>query len=121
MFETLLATARPRLLDAAPAGTVSPRAAFQQLIAGDAVLVDLRSVGQRLREGAIESWLPVVVWSEGPAETLAEVVAPGTRVVLLGEPGHLLRASLRAHGFGDLVTVAGGFAAWRAAGMPTAA
>ncbi|GAA4117636.1 hypothetical protein GCM10022215_18540 [Nocardioides fonticola] len=100
---------------------VSARAAFQELLARRAVLVDLRSARQRAQEGAVEGGLPVVVWSDGPPAGLAEVVAPGTRLVLLGPAGGLLLASLRAHGFADVVSVDGGFAAWRAAGMPTAA
>lgn len=121
--ELLHARARSVTLraDAARDRSVSARAAFQELLARRAVLVDLRSVRQREEEGAVERDLPVVVWSEGPASGLVEVVAPQTRLVLLGPASGLLLASLRAHGFADVVTIEGGFAAWRSAGMPTAA
>lgn len=117
--ELIHATVRP--VPGPSADAVSARAAFQELLAGLAVLVDLRSAQQRSAEGAVRPGLPVVVWSEGPPSTLAEVVAPGTRLLLLGPAGGLLRIGLRAHGFADVAPVEGGFTAWQGAGMPVAA
>lgn len=99
---------------------ISARAAFQEVLAGHALLLDLRSPHERETDGQVGGSLPVLAWAGASLEALTDVVVPGTRLVLLGD-GNLLRAGLRAHGYGDVVSIEGGFGAWRAAGMPVAA
>jgi rhodanese-related sulfurtransferase len=94
---------------------LSPRAAFQAALHGRALLVDLRSADARQRDGELPAYLLAGDSErEGgrPAYRLSSRPAPaGTpAVIALDEHGDL------PHGTPH---VAGGFRAWRAAGMPT--
>ena len=53
--DALLADARSRL------DRISARAAFQELVALGALLVDIRPAAQRAREGEVARWLPALV------------------------------------------------------------
>jgi rhodanese-related sulfurtransferase len=79
---------------------LSPRAAFQSALHGRARLVDLRPAAARERDGE----LPAYLLSPRPA------LGDDAAVIALDENGDL------SHGTPH---VAGGFRAWRAAGMPT--
>ncbi len=80
-------------------GTVelSPRAAFQAALHGRVSILDLRTRDERSREGDLPAYL-----SRGTSTGHREVVA------LVGGDGLTL----------GLPVIDGGFAAWRAAGMP---
>jgi len=101
---------------ASSATTTSPRAAYQSALYGRAVIVDLRSDRRRDRDGHLPAELDVAV--VGRLELgvwLRESLA--TRVLLLDEDG--ARAARLARGT-TVAAVEGGFAAWVAAGLPTA-
>jgi len=95
----------------------SARAAFQAVLAGEAVLVDLRSDRERVAQGVVHPGLEPVVMS------VAELGSLRGPVILLCADGRSAASgaeALRRLGLPDAVAVAGGYAAWRAAGMPTA-
>lgn len=77
--------------------TLSPRAAFQAAAHGRASILDLRSGSERTREGELPAYL-----SAGDAQGHRRLIA------LVGADGLTL----------GLPAITGGFAAWRAAGMP---
>ncbi|WP_226343867.1 rhodanese-like domain-containing protein [Agilicoccus flavus] len=102
------------------AGAVSPRAAYQDALAGRAVLLDVRSDAERATEGALHPALPVRVATTG-AE-LADL-AGAARVHLVGSAdGGPEPATFAGFdpGHPRVTVVRGGFAAWRAAGLPVA-
>lgn len=99
-----------------PTATTSPRAAYQSALYGRAVIVDLRSDRVRDRDGHLPADLEVAI--VGRLELgvwLRESLA--TRVLVLDEDGD--RAARLARGE-SVAAVEGGFAAWVAAGLPTA-
>ena len=123
--DALLADARSRLV------RISPRAAFQELVALDAVLVDIRPAAQRAAEGQVASWLPVLVvernvleWRFDPrSDARLPEASYERRVLVLCQEGYtssLAADALRSLGVHRATDVVGGFAAWRAAGMPVA-
>ncbi len=101
-----------------PAGDahLSPRAAYQQLLYGRAVLWDLRTAQQRERHGRIHPDLcPPAADRELPRRT-------DLPVIVLCQDGRAAPAAvetLRAAGR-EAIDVAGGYAAWAALGLPTA-
>lgn len=108
-----------------PAATsgLSPRAAFQEVVALGAVLVDVRPAAVRAREGEVASWLPVWVAEPGRLHELAAGLRASARVVVLASDDDAAAAAteqLRRAGvvLEASVGVDGGFAAWRSAGMP---
>jgi rhodanese-related sulfurtransferase len=116
-----------QLLAAARAGLerLSPAEAYAAMGAG-AVLVDIRSDGQRASDGLIPGArvIPrnVLEWRLDPAcgHRDAELAVRGARIVLLCDEGYqssLAAATLRRFGL-DAVDVIGGFQAWRASGLP---
>lgn len=82
-----------------PAPALSPRAAFQAALHGRAAILDLRTGSERATEGNLPAYL-----SGGGGGSEGEVVA------LVGRDGFTL----------GLPAIDGGFAAWRACGMPVA-
>jgi rhodanese-related sulfurtransferase len=120
-----------QLLDEARAGIerLSPTEAFRALAEG-ALLVDIRSERQRALEGAIPGarHVPrdVLEWRLDPSsasrdETLAR---PEALIVLVCDEGFqssLAAATLRQLGLGRATDLAGGFRAWRSAGLPVEA
>jgi rhodanese-related sulfurtransferase len=109
---------------------VTARAAYQEVLYGRATLVDIRSWGQRQRQGEVHPDLaPVVIernvleWRLDPRHPSSLPIADlGLRVILICQEGYtsslaadvLLRLGL--HRSTDII---GGFAAWRGAGLPS--
>ncbi|MBM7519083.1 rhodanese-like domain-containing protein [Nocardioides nitrophenolicus] len=121
--DALLADARSRL------DRISARAAFQELVALGAVLVDIRPAAQRAREGEVARSLPVLVvernvleWRFDPrSDARLPEASYDLRVIVLCQEGYtssLAADALRSIGVERATDVVGGFAAWRAAGMP---
>lgn len=121
-----LADARTRL------ARVSARAAYQEVLYGRAVLVDIRPAAQRAREGQVAPHLqPLVVernvleWRFDPrSDARLPVAGHGTRVIVLCQEGYtssLAADALVRLGVERATDVVGGFRAWREAGLPVAA
>ncbi|WP_257427506.1 rhodanese-like domain-containing protein [Nocardioides carbamazepini] len=121
--DALLADARSRL------DRISPRAAFQEMVALGALLVDIRPAAQRAREGEPARWLPALVvernvleWRFDPrSDARLPEASYDRRVIVLCQEGYtssLAADALRSIGVYRATDVVGGFAAWRAAGMP---
>lgn len=119
----LLADARDRLQ------RISPRAAYQEVLYGRALLVDIRPAAQRAVEGEVASHLgPLVVernvleWRFDPRHDARLAVAGfDLRVVVLCQEGYtssLAADSLLRLGVHRATDVVGGFRAWREAGLP---
>ena len=124
------------LFSAGPAGTartrlerLSARAAFQEVLYGRAVLVDIRPAAQRAAEGEVaESLAPLVVernvleWRFDPRhEARLPQAGFDARVILLCQEGYtssLAADALVRLGVARATDVVGGFAAWRSAGLP---
>jgi len=120
-----LADARSRL------ERVSARAAFQELLYGRAVLVDIRPAAQRAAEGELATSLqPLVVernvleWRLDPRHVARLPIADRElRVIVLCQEGYtssLAADALLRIGIRRATDVVGGFRAWREAGLPTA-
>jgi rhodanese-related sulfurtransferase len=109
----------------------SARAAYQQVLYGRAVLVDIRPAAQRAAEGEVAAHLgPLVVernvleWRFDPRSSAALPEAGyTTRVIVLCQEGYtssLAADALVRLGVLGATDVVGGFRAWREAGLPTA-
>jgi rhodanese-related sulfurtransferase len=118
--EKMLEDARSRLarLDPQTAG---------EAVASGAVLVDIRSESQRERDGVVPAavFIPrnVLEWRCDPSsESRDERVSdPERRVVVMCDEGYqssLAAALLQELGHPRATDLAGGFQAWRAAGLP---
>lgn len=125
-IEDQLADARTRL------ARVSARAAFQEVLYRRAHLVDIRPAAQRDTEGEVAEHLgPLVVernvleWRFDPRHA-ARLPEAGfeARVIVLCQQGYtssLAADALVRLGVRRATDVIGGFAAWRAAGLPVSA
>jgi rhodanese-related sulfurtransferase len=111
---------------------VSARAAYQDVLYGRAVLVDIRPADQRAAEGEVSGSLaPVVVERDVQARSYdprlgawLPQLGSEARVILLCQEGRassLVVEVLARSGVRRAADVAGGFAAWRAAGLPVSA
>ena len=111
---------------------LSARAAFQELLHGRAVLVDIRPAAQRAAEGEVAAHLgPVVVernvleWRfDRRSDSRLPFAGPDTRVVVLCQEGYtssLAADALLRLGVHRATDVVGGFRAWREAGLPVVA
>lgn len=120
-----LADARGRLT------RVSARAAYQEVLHGRAVIVDIRPAAQRATEGQIAAHLaPLVVernvleWRFDPRhEARLPEAGFATRVIVMCQEGFtssLAADALLRLGIRRATDVVGGFRAWREAGLPTA-
>jgi rhodanese-related sulfurtransferase len=120
-----LRDARSRLL------RVSARAAYQEVLFGRAVLVDIRPAVQRAAEGEVAAHLtPLVVernvleWRFDPRSAARRPEAGfDTRVIVLCQEGYtssLAADALLRLGIRRATDVVGGFRAWRGAGLPVA-
>jgi len=123
--DALLADARSRL------DRITARAAFQELITLDALIVDIRPAAQRAAEGEVADWLPlrviernVLEWRFDPrSDARIPEATYDRRVIVLCQEGYtssLAADALQSLGIHRATDVIGGFAAWRAAGMPVA-
>jgi rhodanese-related sulfurtransferase len=118
--DEMLARARARL------DRVTPGDAAGELEAG-AVLIDIRSELQRSRDGVVPGALffprNVLEWRCDPRSDTRDprVGGTGRRVIVMCDEGYqssLAAASLQELGFERATDLAGGFKAWRAAGLP---
>jgi rhodanese-related sulfurtransferase len=111
---------------------ISPRAAYQEVLYGRGVLVDIRPAAQRSMEGEVAEHLaPLVVernvleWRFDPRHEARHPFAGfDSRVIVLCQEGFtssLAADALRRLGVRRATDVVGGFAAWREAGLPTGA
>jgi rhodanese-related sulfurtransferase len=119
-IEEMLATARSRIVRYTPAEAAT---------AAEAVIVDLRSHDERAREGIIPGSVhvprSVLEWRCDPESGWSNphVADRSLRLVLVCAHGYsssLAAAALVDLGFEHAGDVVGGFAAWRAAGLPLA-
>jgi glyoxylase-like metal-dependent hydrolase (beta-lactamase superfamily II)/rhodanese-related sulfurtransferase len=121
-FDTIVAKNRGLMpLAAAKPRPCSAREA-QAAIAGGAVVLDLREVGD-FGDGHVPGALNV--WIDGPqfAERVAGLIPPGSPVLLLGAPSDVDRAvaALARVGVDDVVGVLQwGMVEWRSEGLPVA-
>lgn len=110
---------------------VSARAAYQWVLHGRAVIVDIRPAAQRAAEGEVHPDLrPVVIernvleWRLDPSSAARLAwVTPDSRVVVLCQEGYassLAAATLGRMGLRRATDVIGGLRAWREAGLPLA-
>ncbi len=110
---------------------VSVRAAYQEVLHGRALLVDIRPAAQRAFEGDVAAHLrPLVVernvleWRFDPRhEARLPMAAFDTRVLVLCQEGFtssLAADALLRLGIHRATDVVGGFRAWREAGLPVA-
>jgi rhodanese-related sulfurtransferase len=118
--EQLLDEARARLRRLSPAETAD-------MLAAGALVVDTRPAAQREREGEMPGALViernVLEWRLDPAspDRIPEVTSHDQVVVMVCSEGYsssLAAASLQDMGFRNATDVAGGFQAWKAAGLP---
>ncbi len=120
-IDDLLATARSRLNRLSPAQAASAAT-------DGAILIDVRSEVHRARDGAIPGAVchprNVLEWRVDPASTHADPRLSqdldATLVVVCDEgyQSSLAAATLQDLGFAHATDLAGGFQAWRAAGLP---
>lgn len=110
-------------------GRISVRAAFQELLRGGVVFVDVRSELARRRHGSPHPMLlPRVIdrhlleWRLDPrSETALPDASYDARVLVLsgrGDSSQRLAEDLRELGVRDAVDIVGGFDSWVAAGLP---
>lgn len=122
-IDDLLGDSRSRL------ARVSARAAYQEVLFGRAVLVDIRPQAQRDWEGEIHPALvPLVVERHVLEERLDprhEASLPfanlGLRVIVICQEGNtssLAAIVLQRLGIHRATDIIGGFASWRSAGLP---
>jgi rhodanese-related sulfurtransferase len=106
---------------------LSPAEAAGACAADDALLVDIRPAQQRAREGEVPGARViernVLEWRLDPAspDRIPEVTDHDQVVVVLCSAGFtssLAAATLQDMGFRNATDVAGGFQAWKAAGLP---
>ena len=118
--EEILARARSRLDRLEPANAAAE-------VAEGAVLVDVRSELQRQRDGVVAGsvFFPrnVLEWRCDPASPTRDerVCDRGRQLIVMCDEGYqssLAAANLRRLGFERATDLAGGFQAWRAAGLP---
>ncbi len=111
--DDLLAEARATL------ERVDAPTAYAEAQAGRALIVDIRSDDQRGHDGTVAGALRV---ARNVLEWRTDLLREhGRRVVLMCDAGYqssLAAATLQRLGLEDATDLAGGFQAWRAAGLP---
>lgn len=118
--DQLLAEARSRLRRVDPA---EARAAAET---GRALIVDIRRDSQRERDGVVPGAVFIprneLEWrADAASEARDERLVSGCRVILMCDEGYqssLAAAVLQELGLEDATDLAGGFHAWRGAGLP---
>ena len=122
-IDTLLAEARSTLVRLDP---LAAAAAWRD----GALLVDIRPQAQRRAEGDVPGSVlierNVLEWRLDPTSPhcLPELLGPEQPILILCSEGYassLAAATLQRLGLVNATDVAGGFQAWRRAGLPTAA
>jgi rhodanese-related sulfurtransferase len=122
-IEQILAAARERLTRLAPAEALAA-------VSDGAVLVDIRPASQRAVDGEIPgSWIIErnhLEWRLDPASSarLPWVTGYQHRIIVFCQEGYtssLAAAALLDLGLSRSTDLIGGYAAWAAAGLPTAA
>ncbi|ROO84354.1 rhodanese-related sulfurtransferase [Actinocorallia herbida] len=125
-IDELLAEARARLVRVTPA-QAHAEAAYAE---DPALLIDIRPAAQRAEEGEIPGALViernVLEWRLDPESDARIAAATGydVRAVVFCSEGYtssLAAAALQELGLSRATDLEGGFVAWRAAGLPTAA
>ncbi len=127
-WETALFASRADVHAALP-DRISARAAYQLALFGRAVLVDIRAVAVRRREGEIHPDLsPVLIELQQVPALLATLTGGGrsrpstSRAVILGSDDRAVAPLLAGHLAPLRVSdVIGGFSAWQEARLPVAA
>jgi rhodanese-related sulfurtransferase len=121
-IEEILAAARDRLARVTPAQALAA-------LSGGAVLVDIRPAAQRAADGEIPgSWIIErnhLEWRLDPASSarLPWVTGYDHQVIVFCQEGYtssLAAAALLDLGLSRSTDLIGGYAAWTAAGLPTA-
>jgi rhodanese-related sulfurtransferase len=121
-IDDVLAAARRRLV------RLTPAEAYREFSEGDGLLVDIRPQALRAAEGEVPGSLiierNVLEWRFDPAgeARLSQATGYDLRVIVLCSEGYtssLAAASLHDLGLLRATDVAGGYRAWRAAGLPT--
>jgi rhodanese-related sulfurtransferase len=123
--DALLADARSRL------DRISPEQAYDEVRRGEALLVDIRPGWQREEEGEVAPDVERLLvernhleWRFDPrSDARLPQASYDARVLVLCQEGYtssLAADALRSLGVRRATDVVGGFAAWRAAGLPVA-
>jgi len=113
-FEKLVANAKKNITE------ISPRDAAEKLKSGEAVIADVREKDE-WDEGHIPG---AIHMSRGTIELDIEEKVPDTNALIIchcggGGRGALATESLQKMGYKNVRNLAGGFKAWKAAGLPT--
>jgi rhodanese-related sulfurtransferase/mannose-6-phosphate isomerase-like protein (cupin superfamily) len=120
-IEQVLSAARARLL------RLSPEEAYEAMLKTDAILVDIRSEGQRAIEGSIAGAFVVernvLEWRFDPASSARLPVATDHDIQVIvfcseGYTSSLAAIALQDLGLFRATDMIGGFQAWRAMGLP---
>ncbi|PYL08734.1 MAG: sulfurtransferase [Verrucomicrobia bacterium] len=114
-FQKLVAEAKRNITE------ISPQDAAAKLKSGEAVIVDVREKDE-WDEGHIPS---AMYLSRGTIELDIEEKVPDPNAMIVchcggGGRGALATESLQKMGYKNVRNMAGGFKAWKAAGLPTA-
>jgi rhodanese-related sulfurtransferase len=113
-FEKLVAEAKKNITE------ISPQDAAEKLKSGDAIIVDVRD-----KDEWDEQHIPNALhMSRGTIELDIEKKVPDTNAMIIchcggGGRSALATASLQKMGYKNVRSMAGGFKAWRASGLPT--
>src|SRR5438270_6233282 len=112
-FQKLVAEAKKHITE------ISPQDAAAKLNSGDAVVVDVRDKDE-WDEGHIPGAIHI---SRGTIELDIEEKVPDTNAMIIchcgGGRSALASESLQKMGYKNVRSMAGGFKAWKAAGLPT--
>ena len=113
-FEKLVAEAKKNIRE------ISPTEAAAKLKSGDALIIDVRE-----KDEWDEEHIPGAIHlSRGTIELDIEEKVPDTNAMIIchcggGGRSALVAESLQKMGYKNVRSMAGGFKAWRAAGLPT--
>jgi len=106
--------------------TVTPQDAWEEIVRGDATVLDVREPieWEEHIEGAIQIPRGILEFQADPAAPAHNpALDPHRRVIVTcrsGTRATLATATLMDLGFTDVVNLAGGMSAWKQAGLPTA-
>ena len=105
--------------------TVTPQDAWEEVVRGDAVVLDVREPieWEEHIEGAVKVPRGILEFQADPASPAHNpALDPDARVIVVcrsGTRATLAAATLIDLGFTDVVNLAGGMTAWKQAGLPT--